>query len=84
VLAGYNRHKRTVLLRAGMNRRLLIDFKAFESAWENAGSWAVLIQGPTQLPAGVDPLRWRKAAEELAQAGQEQAAQRATKALSAH
>lgn len=84
VLVGYNRHKQTVLLRAGMNRRLLMDFKSFESAWESAGSWAVLIQGPTQIPAGVDSQRWLKAAEELAQAGQEQAAARATKALSAH
>jgi hypothetical protein len=83
VLAGYNRHKQTVLLRAGMNRHLLMDFKSFESSWENAGSWAVLIQGPTQLPAKVDQQRWLKAANDLAQAGQEQAAARATKALNA-
>lgn len=81
VLAGYNRHKQTVLLRAGLNRRLLMDFGAFESAWKNAGYWAVLIQGPTQLPAKVDRQRWLKAANELAQAGQENAAARATKAL---
>jgi hypothetical protein len=84
VLAGYNRHKQTVLLRAGMNRRLLMSFSSFESSWENAGSWAVLIQGPTQIPAKVDQQRWLKAANELAQAGQEQAAARATKALSTH
>jgi len=84
VLAGYNRHKQTVLLRAGQNRRLLMGFSSFESAWKSAGSWAVLIQGPTQLPAKVDPQRWLKAANELAQAGQEQAAARATKALSAN
>ncbi|MGN7740233.1 PA2778 family cysteine peptidase [Pseudomonas sp. 22526] len=84
VLAGYNRHKQTVLLRAGMNRRLLMDFAKFESAWGNAGHWAVLIQGPTQVPAQVDRQRWLKAADELAQAGQENAAARATKALSAN
>ncbi|QLL11327.1 PA2778 family cysteine peptidase [Pseudomonas chlororaphis] len=84
VLAGYNRHKRTVLLRAGMNRRLLMDFAKFESAWSSAGHWAVLIQGPTQVPAQVDRQRWLKAADELAQAGQENAAARATKALSAN
>ncbi|WP_372437308.1 PA2778 family cysteine peptidase [Pseudomonas chlororaphis subsp. aureofaciens] len=84
VLAGYNRHKQTVLLRAGMNRRLLMDFAKFESAWSGAGQWAVLIQGPTQVPAQVDRQRWLKAADELAQAGQENAAARAIKALSAN
>ncbi|CAI8947567.1 Peptidase C39 family protein [Pseudomonas chlororaphis] len=84
VLAGYNRHKQTVLLRAGMNRRLLMDFVKFESAWSSAGHWAVLIQGPTQVPAQVDRQRWLRAADELAQAGQENAAARATKALSAN
>lgn len=84
ILSGYNRHKQTVLLRAGMNRRLLMDFKSFESAFESAGGWAVLIQAPTQLPANVDRQRWLKAANDLAQAGQEEAAARATKALNAH
>lgn len=84
VLAGYNRHKQTVLLRAGTNRRLTMEFSAFESAWSSAGHWAVLIQGPTQVPAEVDRDRWLKAANELAQAGQENAAARATKALSAN
>ncbi|WP_434672391.1 peptidase C39 family protein [Pseudomonas sp. R1-15] len=81
ILAGYNRQKRTVLLRSGMNRRSLMSFDAFESAFKGAGGWAVLIQQPTQLPANVDSQRWLKAADELAGAGQEQAAARATKAL---
>ncbi|SEM68834.1 hypothetical protein SAMN04487857_10459 [Pseudomonas sp. ok272] len=84
ILSGYNRDKQTVLLRAGMNRRLLMDFKSFESAFESAGGWAVLIQAPTQLPANVDRQRWLKAANDLAQAGQEEAAARATKALGGH
>ncbi|TWC15655.1 MULTISPECIES: peptidase C39 family protein [unclassified Pseudomonas] len=83
ILAGYNRQKRTVLLRSGMNRRLLISFSGFESAFKDAGGWAVLLQRPTQLPANVNPQRWLKAADELAGAGQEQAAARATKTLGA-
>lgn len=83
ILAGYNRQKRTVLLRSGMNRRFLMSFSAFESAFKGAGGWAVLIQQPGQLPANVDSQRWLKAAAELAGAGQEQAAARATKALGA-
>ncbi|MFJ2363536.1 peptidase C39 family protein [Pseudomonas sp. NPDC087697] len=84
ILAGYNRHKQTVLLRSGMDRHLLMGFKSFESAFQNAGGWAVLIQGPTQIPAQVDQQRWLNAANDLARAGQEQAAAKATKALTAH
>ena len=84
VLVGYNRTKQTVLLRSGMNRRMLMKFDAFASAWKDAGSWAVLVQAPTQLPAQVDRQRWLKAADDLAQAGQEQAAVQATKALAGH
>lgn len=84
MLAGYNRTKHTVLLRAGMERRLLMDFSAFESAWADAGSWAVLILSPGQLPAQVDKARWLKAANDLSQAGQEQAAAIAIKTLEAH
>src|SRR5471032_512604 len=83
ILAGYNRQKQTVLLRAGMNRRLLMKFSAFESAFKDAGGWAALIQKPEQIPAQVDQQRWLKAASELGQAGEEQAAARAVKALKA-
>ena len=83
ILSGYNRQKQTVLLRAGMAQRLLLNFGSFESAFKDAGGWAVLIQAPTQIPANVDQQRWLKAANDLAQAGQEQAAARAKKALSA-
>lgn len=83
ILSGYNRQKQTVLLRAGMNRRLLMSFSSFESSFKNAGGWAVLIQKPNQIPAKVDEQRWLKAASDLGQAGQEQAAARAAKALKA-
>jgi hypothetical protein len=83
VLVGYDRAKQTVVLHAGMERRLVMSFSNFASAWKDAGSWAVLVQGPRQLPAHVDQQRWLTAAKDLAQAGQEQAAGEATKALKA-
>jgi hypothetical protein len=83
VLIGYNRAKQTVLLHAGMEHHLVMKFSSFASAWKDAGSWAVLIQAPRQLPAQVDQQRWLSAAKDLAQAGQEQAAGEATKALKA-
>ncbi|MBV4474131.1 peptidase C39 family protein [Pseudomonas botevensis] len=84
ILSGYDRQKQKVLLRAGMNRRELMSFSAFESAFEKSGGWAVLIQKPSQIPAAVDQQRWLKAADELAQTGQEREAAQARKALAAH
>jgi len=84
MLVGYNRAKGTVLLRAGMERRRLMDFNTFESAWKDAGGWAVLILSPTQLPANVDKARWLKIANELSRSGQEQAGAAAIKTLESH
>ena len=56
---------------------------SFESAFKDAGGWAVLIQNPIQLPAQVDQQRWLTAASDLAPAGQEQAAANANKARGA-
>ena len=84
MLVGYNRDKRTVLLRAGMERRRLMDFNTFESAWKDAGGWAVLILSPTQLPVNVDKARWLKAANDLSRSGQEQAGAAAIKTLESH
>lgn len=81
VLVGYDRYRDGVLLQAGMNRRLLMKFDSFTSAWNDAGHWAVLVQGARQLPVNVDRQRWLQAAEALAKAGQEQAAGEAVKTL---
>jgi hypothetical protein len=84
MLVGYNRTKRTVMLRAGMERRRLMDFDTFKSHWMDAGGWAVLMLSPTQLPANVDKARWLKAANNLSRSGQEQAGATAIKTLESH
>ncbi len=81
LLVGYDSRKQRVLLRSGMNRRMQLDFGNFTSAWEKEGSWAVLVQKPNQLPAQVERQRWLKAAQDLRQSGQEQAAAQATRAI---
>lgn len=80
VLAGFNQNKRTVLIYTGPGR-VTMSFEGFTSDWNDAGNWAVLVQSPRQLPVPVDRDRWLKAASDLAQAGQEQAAGEAVKAL---
>jgi ABC-type bacteriocin/lantibiotic exporter with double-glycine peptidase domain len=81
VVVGFNQQKSTVLLRSGMDRRLLMSFSDFESKWNSAGHWAILTQRPSQLPANVDAQRWRDSANATAQAGQERAAAQALKVL---
>ncbi|WP_144964553.1 peptidase C39 family protein [Pseudomonas sp. DE0010] len=77
VLIGYDRYKQRVLMRAGMQRRLMMAFDDFASAWAKEGRWAILVQPPVRLPANVDRQRWLQAADELARAGQELAARQA-------
>jgi hypothetical protein len=81
VLIGYDRFKSHVVLRAGEQRRALMPFNDFISAWQAAGNWAVLVQPATRLPAQVNADRWRAAASRLGQAGQEGAAAKALGAL---
>lgn len=80
VMVGFNQNKRTVLIYTGLGR-LTVSFEEFTSDWNHAGNWAVLVQGPRQIPVPVDRERWLKAASDLAAAGQEQAAGEAVKAI---
>ncbi|WP_317890036.1 PA2778 family cysteine peptidase [Pseudomonas sp. JM0905a] len=77
LLVGYDRANQQVLLRQGHKRRALMSFSEFEADWAEAGHWAVLVQAPNQLPASVERVRWLKAADELAAAGQVNAAKMA-------
>ncbi|MFK3718501.1 peptidase C39 family protein [Pseudomonas fulva] len=81
VLVGYDRYKQRVLMRAGMQRRLVMAFDDFASAWAKEGRWAILVQPPGQLPADVDRQRWQQAADDLARAGHELAARQAMDSL---
>lgn len=81
VVVGYDRVKQRLLLRSGMNRRLIMTFKDFQSAWDALGNWAILIQAPAQLPANVERQRWLTAVSQLEQAGQKLAAGNAREAL---
>ncbi|MGY3284528.1 hypothetical protein ACVW05_002119 [Pseudomonas fulva] len=81
VLIGYDRYKQRVLMRAGMQRRLVMAFDDFASAWAKEGRWAILVQPPGELPANVHRQRWQQAADDLARAGQELAARQALDSL---
>jgi hypothetical protein len=81
VLIGYDRKEQILLLRSGSEKRWETSFSSFQSAWQSAGSWAVLVLAPVQLPVAVDAPRWLQAADELQNSGQLTAANNARKIL---
>ncbi|MHA6493572.1 peptidase C39 family protein [Pseudomonas borbori] len=77
VLVGYDQRERTLVLRSGNVRRREVGFASFDSAWEDAGRWSVLLLSTDQLPAHPEKDRWLAAAKALQVQGRTEAAQRA-------
>ncbi|HLA30734.1 MAG TPA: PA2778 family cysteine peptidase [Pseudomonas sp.] len=77
VLVGYDKREQTLVLRSGNTRRWYTRFARFDSAWEEAGRWAVVLAPADQLPAQPQLNTWLQAAEALRQQGRDDAAQRA-------
>lgn len=50
VVVGYDRRGRTLVLRSGVTRRLVVDFASFERSWAKGGHWAVLIRPAERQP----------------------------------
>lgn len=49
---------RSVVLRSGKERRLVMDAGSFLATWRRAESWAVVVLRPGELPAMFDPERY--------------------------
>ena len=77
VVVGYDRRERTLILRSATTRRLEDSFASFDRTWERGGRWAVVTVPPERLPAQADVHTWMKAANDLEQTGNAQAARRA-------
>lgn len=69
VLVGYDRDRRSVLLRSGTTRRLEMSVGRFLASWDRAGRWAMLSLEPGELPAGADLKRYVDAAAGLEAVG---------------
>jgi Peptidase_C39 like family len=74
VVIGYDRDRGRVLLRSGRDE--LLDSRAalFESTWDRAGRWAVILVEPGQMPARPDLTRYMQAASALESASPSSAA----------
>ncbi|WP_349569494.1 PA2778 family cysteine peptidase [Azotobacter salinestris] len=77
VVVGYDRREQQLILRSGTTRRLTIDFATFDRTWARGGRWAVLTLPASRLPATAQAQPWLKAASDLEETGQGDAAQQA-------
>jgi hypothetical protein len=79
---GYDRDRGSVLLRSGTDRRLEMSAWHFLKTWERAGSWAMLVLEPGELPASADMRLYIDAAAGLEAVGRLDDAARAYRAAS--
>ena len=75
VVIGYKPDSDTLILRSGMNYRLLMSRQRFLSAWHKSGSWALTVLQPGKLPAAVNVERYLKSIIALESVGQWRAAE---------
>jgi hypothetical protein len=69
VLVGYDRDRRTVVLRSGTTRRQEMSARRFAWSWVRGGRWAMLALTPGELPARADLHRYMDAAAGLEAVG---------------
>lgn len=67
VVIGYDLPAQTLVLHSGLNQRMQMPLATFERTWARGGHWAMLAVPPGQVPAGVQPLVWLRAAVALEQ-----------------
>lgn len=54
VAVGYDLPARQLILRSGREKRLVMDFDAFDRSWAKSGRWAFVALPPDQFPASAD------------------------------
>lgn len=75
VVVGFDVAKNELILRSGETRRWQTSFAAFERTWARADYWGLVIVPPDTLPADASLTRWMRAAYDLQQTGQTDAAE---------
>lgn len=80
VVAGYDLDERYVILRSGRERAKQNTLALFERTWQRAGFWALVLVPPPATPATATPSAYLRAAHELEQAAQQEAAERSYRA----
>ncbi|WP_051311238.1 PA2778 family cysteine peptidase [Zooshikella ganghwensis] len=77
VVVGYDLEQRELILRSGTEKRYRMPFEAFANTWARGQYWARVILPPNKLPVSAQPLTYLRAAQQLEEVGQQQAAAQA-------
>lgn len=76
IVVGYDLETQTLVLRSGINRRLLRPFANFERTWQRADYWARVITPPHKIPATATAEAYLEAVIAFEQTGNLQNARR--------
>jgi tetratricopeptide (TPR) repeat protein len=77
VVIGYDLERRRILLRSGLERELSYRLARFEKTWLRAGSWAMVVVPPGQVPPSAGALAYLQGASALERLQQYQPAREA-------
>ncbi|MCW3148786.1 PA2778 family cysteine peptidase [Stutzerimonas stutzeri] len=77
VVVGYDLAEQELVLRSGTTRRWTGSFRLFERSWAKGDRWAVVMVAPDHVPATAEETVWLRAASDLEQVGQVEAARTA-------
>lgn len=80
VVIGYDLDKGELVLHSGTIRAHVMSFSRFEYTWRRAGSWALVVLAPGDMPATAEKVRFLGVASDLEEAGRYDAAIRSYKA----
>ncbi len=81
VVIGYDPAADVMIMRSGMDYRLLMARQQFHSAWLKSGSWALTVLQPGELPPAIDLERYLRSVIALESAGQWQSAKLSYRAV---
>ena len=77
VVVGYLPAADRLVLRSGTEQRLVVTAESFLRTWESAGSWALVVLRPGELPVRPEPTTYLETVAALESSGQWQAARAA-------
>lgn len=74
VVIGYDLEHQEFVLHSGTEEQTTLPFRVFDNTWAKADRWARVVLPPGELPATAEPVTYVRAAHDLEEVGQTEAA----------
>lgn len=74
VVVGYDLAEQEFVLHSGTEEQKVLPFRLFDNTWAKADRWARVVMPPGELPATAEPVAYVRAAHDLEEVGQDEAA----------